>query len=174
MLISTIQQSESAVSIHISPLYWTSLPPHPIPLGHHRAPGWAPCVIQQLPTSYLFFTVVNICQCYSLGSSNPLFPLLPPQVHSLHLHLHSFPANRFISTISLASIYMSWYIIFVFLLVTYLILNNRLQVHLPHYNWLKFIPFYGWVIFLCICVPHLCPFICWWTSRLLPCPDYCK
>ena len=20
-----------------------SLPPHPIPLGHHRAPGWAPC-----------------------------------------------------------------------------------------------------------------------------------
>ena len=22
------------------------------PLGHHRAPAWAPCVIQQLPTSY--------------------------------------------------------------------------------------------------------------------------
>ena len=27
----------------------------------------------------------------------------------------------------------------------------------------------------CVYVPLLsCPFICWWTSRLLPCPDYCK
>ena len=34
-----------------------SLPPHhPIPLGHHRALSWAPRVIQQLPTSYLFYT----------------------------------------------------------------------------------------------------------------------
>ena len=23
-------------------------------------------------------------------------------------------------------------------------------------------------------IPHLHPFICWWTSRLLPCPGYCK
>ena len=23
-------------------------------------------------------------------------------------------------------------------------------------------------------VPHLYPFICWWTLRLLPCPGYCK
>ena len=30
------------------------LPPHPTPLGHHRVPGWAPCAIQQLLTSYLF------------------------------------------------------------------------------------------------------------------------
>ena len=29
--------------------------PHPIPLGHHRMPGWSSCVIQQLPTSYLFY-----------------------------------------------------------------------------------------------------------------------
>ena len=29
--------------------------------------------------------------------------------------------------------------------------------------------------FHCINVPqHLYPFICWWTSRLLPCPVYCK
>ena len=27
------------------------LPPHPNPLGHHKAPGWAPCTTQQLPTS---------------------------------------------------------------------------------------------------------------------------
>ena len=28
---------------------------HPTLLGHHRAPGWAPCVIQKIPTSYLFY-----------------------------------------------------------------------------------------------------------------------
>ena len=28
---------------------------HLTPLGRHRAQGWAPCVIQQLPTSYLFY-----------------------------------------------------------------------------------------------------------------------
>ena len=27
---------------------------------------------------------------------------------------------------------------------------------------------YGWIIFHCIYVPHLYPFICWWTFKLLP------
>ena len=46
--------NESAINTHISPLSWTSLPPthcHLTPLGHHRAPGWAPYAIQQLPTA---------------------------------------------------------------------------------------------------------------------------
>ena len=29
------------------------LPHRPPHLGHHRAPSWAPCAIQQVPTSYL-------------------------------------------------------------------------------------------------------------------------
>ena len=33
-------------------------------------------------------------------------PPLCPQVHSLHLSLHSFPASRFISAISLVSIHV--------------------------------------------------------------------
>ena len=37
--------------IYISPPSWAS---HP--LCHHRAPSWAPCVTEQLPTSYLFHT----------------------------------------------------------------------------------------------------------------------
>ena len=36
------------------------------------------------------------------GNGTPL----SPQVHSLHLHLYSFQANRFIGTIFLDSIYM--------------------------------------------------------------------
>ena len=35
-------------------------PHHPTPLSHHRAPIWAPCAIQQLPISYLFYSSVYI------------------------------------------------------------------------------------------------------------------
>ena len=39
----------------------------------------------------------------------------------------------------------------------------------------KCILFNGWIILHCVYVPQLCyPFICWWTSRLLPCPGYYK
>ena len=38
----------------------------------------------------------------------------------------------------------------------------------------SFHSFYGWVIFHCIYVPHLYPFLCWWTFRLLPCLGYCN
>ena len=43
-----------------------SLPPthpYPTPLGHHRALSWAPCAIEQLPTSYLIlYMVVYVSQ----------------------------------------------------------------------------------------------------------------
>ena len=32
--------------------------PYPIPPGCHKAPRWAPCVIQQLPTSYLVYVSI--------------------------------------------------------------------------------------------------------------------
>ena len=28
--------------------------------------------------------------------------------------------------------------------------------------------------YCCMYIPHLDPFICWWTFRLIPCLDYCK
>ena len=35
--------------------------------------------------------------------------------------------------------------------------------------------FYSWGIFHCVYVPQLpYQFVCQWTSRLLPCPSYCK
>ena len=45
----------------------------------------------------------------------------------------------------------------------------------PHYNLLKYVPFYGWVTFHCVYVPQiLYLFLCQWTSSLLPCPGYYK
>ena len=34
--------------------------------------------------------------------------------------------------------------------------------------------FYDWVIFHCIYVPHLYPFLCWWIFVLLPCLGCCN
>lgn len=105
------QQSKSFVIIRIYPPSWTSLPcPQPIPLGHHREPGWAPCVLQQLLTTssgLILHMTVYTRQCYFLYESHSLLHPLSPQVCSLHLHLHSFPANRFfINTFFLYSMYI--------------------------------------------------------------------
>ena len=60
------------ISYHISPPYWTSLPHlthHSTHLGHHSTPSRAPYAIQQVPASYLFYTVI----CQSL----PTFQYMP-------------------------------------------------------------------------------------------------
>ena len=41
--------------VHIYPLPLGPPSLHPAPLSHHRALSWAPCAMQQLPTSYLFY-----------------------------------------------------------------------------------------------------------------------
>ena len=49
--VSAVQQRESAICIHISPPWLSPPAPNHTPLDHHRAPSWAPCATQQLPTS---------------------------------------------------------------------------------------------------------------------------
>ena len=44
--------------------------------------------------------------------------------------------------------------IFIFLFLTHFTLCNRFCVHPPHQNWCKCVPFYGWIIFHCVYVPH--------------------
>ena len=39
--------------------------------------------------------------------------------------------------------------IFIFLFLTYFALYNRFLVHPTNYNWLKCVPFYGWIICYC-------------------------
>ena len=75
----------------------------PAPLGHHIAPGLSPCVIEQYPTSYLFYAWQRMCQGCFPSSFHSLLQLCA-QVHSLHLWLYSCPENRLISTIFLDSV----------------------------------------------------------------------
>ena len=63
----------------------------------------------------------------------------------------------------------------VFIFLAYFTLYNGLQFHPSHYSWFKWILFNGWVIFHGVHVAKLpYPFVCWWASRLLPCPSYYK
>ena len=99
--------------------------------------------------------------------SIPVFQFLPPHpvspwypyICSLCLCLYFCFANKIIYTIFLDSTYLRYYTIFAFLFLTYFTLYDTLYVH-PHlYKWPNFVPFYGWVIFHCMYVPHLFFFI---------------
>ena len=145
MLLSAIQQHKSAVIIHISPLLSLPSLPYPTPLGHHRVPGWAPCVKQQLPTHIHFTHDIYVDAAFSIDPSHSC-----PQVRSLHLHLHSFPANRFINTIFLDFVYRESMLVFLFL-TCFTLYHKALasstsleltQIHC--FSWLSNIP------------PHIC------------------
>ena len=87
------------------------LPPHPIPLGCHRAPGLSsPHHTANSHWLSILRGVMYMFQCYSLSLFHPLLPPLCPQVFSLCLHLCSCPANRFISVIFLGFVYTHGFI----------------------------------------------------------------
>ena len=140
LAVDSVEQYKSVIMLYIYPL---SLKPpsllNPTPLAHHRAPGWAPCVTRQLAANCLFHTW---CCMYAsatfLNLTDPFLPPLCPLDPSQCLRLCFFSVNRFISSIFLDSISMCSYMMFVFLFLTYFTLYNRLYVHPPLSNWLKF------------------------------------
>ena len=84
-------------------------PPCPSPTPRacsNSCPSSRGCHPTILSSVHLIHVLVYICQSYFLNLTYPLFPLLCLQIHSLHLLLHSFPANRFVSTIFLDAIYV--------------------------------------------------------------------
>ena len=79
-------------------------PPSPPPSHRSRSSqsarlGSLCCIATSYQLSIIHM-VVYVCHCCFLHLPHPLLPPLWPQVHSLLLCLHFFPANRFISTIS--------------------------------------------------------------------------
>ena len=79
----------------------------PTPLGCHRAPGWAPCVIQQLSISYLFYiSNVYISMLLSLFIPRSPVPAVSISLFSNPLFLTSTQSGllyRRITKFSLAS-----------------------------------------------------------------------
>ena len=112
-------------------------------------------------------------RCCSLKTSHPHLLPQSPKVCSVHLCLFFCFAYKVIVTIFLNSIYMCWYTVLVFIFLAYFSLYNGLQFHPSHKNRFKWILFNGWVTFHGVYVPQLpYAFVCWWASRLLPCPGY--
>ena len=67
-LLSYIGMNQPLVYICLLPFESPSnLPPHPTPLGCHRAPVWVPWVIRQISTGYLFY--ICYCTCFHANSS---------------------------------------------------------------------------------------------------------
>ena len=119
--------------------------------------------------------ILYMFQCHSPKSSHPLPLPESPKDCSIHLCVFCCLAYRVIVTIFLNFIYIRLYTVLLFFFLAYFTLYNRFQFHPSHWNWFKCILFNGWVIFHCVYVPQLSyPFVCWWTSRLLPCPGYYK
>ena len=167
-----MQQLESVLSIFVSCFPWAFLP---TPSPSHSSDllrGWTPCAIKPLPTSCLFHT----WWCVYVDATLWIYPTLsfPHCVHKPILYIHiSIPALQIGSLYHFSRFHISALIYDICFSLSDFTMCNRFYVHPPHYNWLTFIPLYGWAIFHCIYVPQLLyPFIGWWTSRLLPRPGY--
>ena len=73
------------------------------------------------------------------------------------------------------SVYKGCRTIFLLLCLTSLSMTISRSICVAANEWHYFILFNGWIIFHCICVPHLLyPFPCQWIFRLLPCLGCCK
>ena len=107
VLVSAVQRSKSTLCmyIHIPPSWISPLPCHHAisPLGHHRAPSWAPRIIQQVPTNYLFYTRSHIYTPPLLSQFiSSLLPTSPcPHVCFLCLCLYSVQFSRSVMSDSL-------------------------------------------------------------------------
>ena len=99
-------------------------PSHPFRSSYSTRLGSLCCTESSHQLSILHL-IVYICWYYFLHLSYSLTTSLCPQIHSLHLHLTSVPANRFINTIFLDSIYMCENTVFIFLFLTHFTLYNR-------------------------------------------------
>ena len=110
----------------------------------------------------------------SLSSSHPLVPLLCLQVRSLCQHLYSCPANKFIGTIFLDSIFIRINVQYsCFLLLTSLCITGCKRIHLT-----KTDPNVLLFVAECCTIVCTCHNVCTHSfvdgHQLLPCPGCCK
>ena len=103
------------------------LPPHSIPLGCPRALALSALLhASNLHWSSILRMVIYMFQCCSLKSSHPRLLPHSPKVCSLYLCLFCCLVYRVIVTVFLNSIYMHYYMIFVFFFLTSLcIIGSR-------------------------------------------------
>ena len=178
LLFSVKHQQESPIGIHMSLPSWNSLPspspPHPSRLL--QSPFEISWVLQQIPIGCLFtygdasfhVTLSIHLTLFFLSSTPVSISLFAMYVSSLLPHkINPFHLSRFH-----IYIYVSiWCLYFSFWLTSLFVIGSRF-IHFTRTDSNAFL-FMAEVH--CIYVWWLLyPFICRWTSRLLPCSVYCK
>ena len=146
-------------------------PSHPSGSSQCTSPEHAASCIE--PGLAIYFTYENIHVSVLFSQIIPPLPF-PTRVQksvlyicvsfavSHHYHLSKFHIYVLIYCIG---VFFSW--------LTSLCIIGSSFIHLIRTDSNTF--FNSWVIFHCVYVAQLSyPFICWWTSRLLPWPSYCK
>ena len=179
MMVSALHQHELTIGIHMSPPSWTSLPLpspfHPSRLSKNTSLGF-PESYSKFPLA-IYFTddnvYVSMLFSQMLFSSTRSFPHCV-QKSVLYVYVSFAALQVGSSVLSSYSPYICInipYLSFSFWLTSLCIIASRF-IHLIR---IGSVCSYSWVILHCVYVPQLLyPFICWWTSRLLPCPSYCK
>ena len=84
VLVSTVQQSESTICIHISPLFWFSFP-FRSPQSTEQSSLSYTVHSHQLSILYIV-SIVYVCQSQSPNSSHP-HPISPLGVHTFVLYI---------------------------------------------------------------------------------------
>ena len=157
MLVSTAQQSESVLHIHISPLFWISFP-----FRSPRSTEWSsPC-----------YTVGSyICFINSIYMSIPISRVIPLPPIPLGIHTFVLYVSVSISALQISSFMPFYYIINIQYLFFSDLLHSVWQLlgSSMSLQMIQLCSFYGWVILHCIHVPHLlCPLPCWCIFRFFP------
>ena len=123
MLVSAVQQTESTMHIHISPLFWISFPF----MSPQITEQSSLCYTVSPYQSFIIYVVVCIGQSQSL---NPLHSLPPWYPFVLYICVSiSFLSNKFIYMIILGSTHMHSYTMFVSLFWTSLCRTGFYRLH---------------------------------------------
>jgi len=160
------------------PPSWTPLPPPspPHPPGLSQSTGFECCVSCIELALVISFTYGNIY--VPILFSQIILPS-PSPTESKSLFFTSVSLVALLGGLSLPSFWIPYLCINILhfnfsLWLTSLCIIGSSFIHLIRTDSNAFF-FYSWVIFHCVYVPQLPdPLICWWTSRLFPCPSCCK
>ena len=131
------------------------------PLGHHRAPNWAPCAIRNFPLA-VYFTHSIVYMSIQLLIYHPL-PSLCSHICSPCLCLYSCPANSsFLPFFYIPYICINiQYLFFSFWLNSVCMTDSRF-IHITTNDSVPFLFMANIPIYIYIYVPHLLyPFLCW-------------
>ena len=176
-MVFAIHWHESAMDLHVSPIL--NSPPTSLPISSlwvfpvHQPWALVSCI---QPGLVICFTLDNIHVSMLFSQIIPPSPSPIESKSLFYISVSLFMSKyRVIITIFLNSIYMHCilYQSLSFWLTLLCIMGSSFT-HLIRTDSNVYF-FTGWAIFHGVYVPQLSyPFICWWASRLLPCPGYDK